>query len=197
MLRILRRGEHGFHAEAIGPGWRPDADVVWLDLASPSRDEELAVEALLRVGPDVEIETRVIRTEGDRRRDVPLEEIGGEGVFVKDIERRLAKGEIDLAVHSLKDMPAQTPEGLEIGAVLARGDPRDALVSRDGARLQSLPAGARIGTDSRRRAVQLLALRPDVRPASIRGNVDTRLRKVAACKAVDPIAKLRELRRVP
>src|SRR3989304_2745458 len=85
------------------------------------RQAELAVEALLRVGPDVEIETRVIRTEGDRRRDVPLEEIGGEGVFVKDIERRLAKGEIDLAVHSLKDMPAQTPEGLEIGAVLARG----------------------------------------------------------------------------
>ncbi|HEY4686165.1 MAG TPA: hydroxymethylbilane synthase, partial [Dehalococcoidia bacterium] len=144
------------------------------------RQAELAVEALLRVGPDVEIETRVIRTEGDRRRDVPLEEIGGEGVFVKDIERRLAKGEIDLAVHSLKDMPAQTPEGLEIGAVLRRGDPRDALVSRDGARLTSLPAGARIGTDSRRRAVQLLALRPDVRPASIRGNVDTRLRKVAA-----------------
>ena len=144
------------------------------------RQAELAIEALLRVGPDVEIETRVIRTEGDRPRDVPLEAIGGEDVFVKDIERRLAKGEIDLAVHSLKDMPAQTPEGLEIGAVLARGDPRDALVSRDGARLQSLPAGARIGTDSRRRAVQLLALRPDVRPASIRGNVDTRLRKVAA-----------------
>src|SRR3989304_3151 len=144
------------------------------------RQAELAVGALLRVGPDVEIETRVIRTEGDRRRDVPLEEIGGEGVFVKDIERRLAKGEIDLAVHRLKDMAAPPPEGLVIGAVLRRGDPRDALVSRDGARLQSLPAGARIGTDSRRRAVQLLALRPDVRPASIRGNVDTRLRKVAA-----------------
>ena len=144
------------------------------------RQAELVIEALRAVSPEVQVETRVVRTEGDRRQEAPLEEIGGQGVFVKDIERRLAKGEVDVAVHSLKDMPALTPPGLVIAAVLRRGDVRDALISRRGEGLEALPAGARIGTDSRRRAVQLLALRREVEPVSIRGNVETRLRKVEA-----------------
>jgi hydroxymethylbilane synthase len=142
------------------------------------RQVELAVAALLALQPDLEIETVVLQTEGDRRSEAPLEQIGGKGVFVKDIEQRLLAGEIDLAVHSLKDMPAESPAGLVLAAVLPRGDARDALVARQGFGLADLPADARIGTDSRRRAVQLLAMRPDLKIVSIRGNVDTRLRKV-------------------
>jgi len=144
------------------------------------RQAELAAEALRRAAPDLEIETVLVRTEGDRRAAEPLEAIGGQGVFVKDIESRLKAGEIDLAVHSLKDMPPQSPAGLIIGAYLPREDARDALAARDGLELARLPPGARIGSDSRRRAIQLLALRPDLRFESIRGNVDTRLRKVDA-----------------
>lgn len=144
------------------------------------RQAELVTEALRSSQPDIEIEMLVVRTEGDRRQDVTLDSIGGQGVFVKEIEQGLAGGEIDLAVHSLKDMPADTPSGLTIGAVLPRGDARDALVGRDGRDLAGLPPGARIGSDSRRRALQIAALRPDVSFASIRGNVDTRLRKVEA-----------------
>jgi hydroxymethylbilane synthase len=144
------------------------------------RQSELALEALTAAAPGLEVETRVVRTEGDRRAGAPLEAIGGQGVFVKDIERRLSRGEIDIAVHSLKDMPPELPPGLTIGAVLPRGDARDTLAGRDGARLPDLPRGARIGTDSGRRAVQLRALRPDIVTASIRGNVDTRLRKLDA-----------------
>jgi hydroxymethylbilane synthase len=144
------------------------------------RQVEIALEALRCSDPSVTFETRRLRTEGDRRPKAPLEEIGGQGVFVKDIESRLLRGDIDLAVHSLKDMPATTPPGLTIGAVLPREDPRDALVSHDGSPLRSLRPGARIGTDSRRRAVQLLEQRPDIEVMSIRGNVDTRLRKVEA-----------------
>jgi len=142
------------------------------------RQAEIVTEALRAQIPDLEIETLVLQTEGDRRSEVSLEEIGGQGVFVKDIELRLLQGEIDLAVHSLKDMPAESPQGLTLAAVLPRGDARDALVALAGKTLAELPAGARIGSDSRRRAVQLLALRPDVEVVSIRGNVDTRLRKV-------------------
>ncbi|HLF72544.1 MAG TPA: hydroxymethylbilane synthase [Dehalococcoidia bacterium] len=142
------------------------------------RQVDLVVEALRAAVPGIELETRVIRTEGDRDQTTPLEVIGGQGVFVKDIERALLAGEAHIAVHSLKDMPAQPPEGLTIGAVLHREDPRDVLISRDGASIADLGPGARIGTDSRRRAVQLLALRPDLEVVSIRGNVDSRLRKV-------------------
>jgi hydroxymethylbilane synthase len=142
------------------------------------RQVELATEVLRARLPDIEIETVVVQTEGDRRAEVSLEEIGGQGVFVKDIEARLLQGEIDLAVHSLKDMPAESPPGLTLAAVLPRGDARDALVAAQGQALADLKPGARIGSDSKRRAVQVLALRPDVEMASIRGNVDTRLRKV-------------------
>jgi hydroxymethylbilane synthase len=144
------------------------------------RQADIVIAALRDRLPDVEVETVVTQTEGDRRADAPLEEIGGQGVFVKDIEASLLRGEIDLAVHSLKDMPPESPPGLAIAAVLPRGDARDALVARDGATLAQLRPGARIGSDSRRRAVQVLAIRPDVRMESIRGNVDTRLRKVEA-----------------
>jgi hydroxymethylbilane synthase len=143
----------------------------------------------------VDIELVVVQTEGDRN-EAPLEEIGGEGVFVKDIERRLLAGEIDLAVHSMKDMPARDPDGLVVGAVLPRADARDALVARDGLRLGELPEGARVGTDSKRRATQLLQMRPDLRIESIRGNVDTRIAKVmsgdydAAVLAVAGLARL-------
>jgi hydroxymethylbilane synthase len=144
------------------------------------RQAGIAVAALTAAEPGLEVEVVKIRTEGDRRRDLSLEEVGGQGVFVKDIQGALLAGEIDLAVHSLKDMPAATPEGLTIAACLPRGDVRDALVSAGGRPLAALPAGARIGTDSRRRAAQLLALRPDLRPESIRGNVDTRVAKAAS-----------------
>jgi len=141
---------------------------------------EIVTGALRAAIPGIEVETMVLRTEGDRRRDEPLEVMAGEGVFVKDIERRLLAGEIDIAVHSLKDMPAVTAEGLTIGAVLQRGDARDAIVTRDGNSFAELPAGARIGSDSRRRELQLKAMRPDVSVESIRGNVDTRIAKAEA-----------------
>jgi hydroxymethylbilane synthase len=141
------------------------------------RQAELVIAALQAAVPGLEVETQIVHTEGDRRPDEPLEVMAGEGVFVKDIERRLLAGEIDIAVHSLKDMPAITPAGLAIGAVMPRADARDALVTRDGASLAELPNGARIGSDSRRRAVQLQAMRPDLRVESIRGNVDTRIAK--------------------
>jgi hydroxymethylbilane synthase len=144
------------------------------------RQTELVLAALRNADPRVDIETLVVRTEGDRRHDVPLEAMGGQGVFVKEIEQRLADGEIDLAVHSLKDMPAETPEALVIGALLPRGDARDALIGRDGLGLAGLAPAALIGSDSRRRALQIAALRADVRFEGIRGNVDTRLRKVEA-----------------
>ena len=144
------------------------------------RQSEIVAEALRSALPEVEIETIEVRTEGDRRQDLSLELMGGQGVFVKEIEQQLLDGKIDLAVHSLKDMPSDLPEGLTLGALLPRGDVRDALVSRGGLILKALPPGARIGSDSRRRAVQILAMRPDIEVVSIRGNVDTRLRKVDA-----------------
>jgi hydroxymethylbilane synthase len=141
---------------------------------------ELLREALRAEAPEVEVEIRIVKTQGDRDQATPLEEIGGQGVFVRDIERFVLSGEAQVAVHSLKDMPALLPPGLRIAAVLPRDDPRDVLVSRGRTPLAELPARARIGTDSRRRAVQLLKLRPDLEVCSIRGNVDTRVRKVEA-----------------
>lgn len=142
------------------------------------RQAQIVLAALQRGRPEVGVEVRVLQTEGDRRQDVSLEAAGGQGIFVKDIELRLLAGEIDLAVHSLKDMPARTPPGLLLAAMLPRGDARDALVTAGGRSLEQLPSGARIGSDSRRRAVQLLRIRPDLRVLPIRGNVDTRVRKV-------------------
>jgi len=141
------------------------------------RQTELVVAALKERHPALAIEIREIRTEGDRRPGESLATIGGQGVFVKEIEAALLRREIDIAVHSLKDVPADLAEGCVIAAVPQRADPRDALITRTGARLAGLPSGARIGTGSERRAVQLRALRGDVEPVDIRGNVETRIRK--------------------
>ena len=129
---------------------------------------------------DSSIELVIIRTTGDRVQNRLLAEIGGKGLFTKEIEEVLLDRRIDLAVHSRKDMETALPAGLEIGCVLARDDPRDVLVSREGAGLQDLPRGARIGTASLRRRAQLLNERPDLEILPIRGNVDTRLNKLGA-----------------
>lgn len=130
------------------------------------------------VAPEVRVTLRKIQTSGDKIVDVPLAKIGGKGLFVKEIEEALLAGEIDLAVHSMKDVPAQLPEGLEILCVPLREDARDALISRDGRSFKDLPQGARIGTSSLRRQSQLLNARPDIRIEMLRGNLDTRLKKL-------------------
>jgi hydroxymethylbilane synthase len=144
------------------------------------RQTDAVLAALKQRYPDQQFEARPLRTTGDRRRREPLDQFGGIGVFVKELESALLAGEIDMAVHSLKDVPTAVPEGLTIAAVTRREDPRDALVSRRGAKLAELPPGARVGTGSLRRACQLRALRPDLEVVGIRGNVDTRIRKVEA-----------------
>ncbi len=128
--------------------------------------------------PGVTIAIRRIQTSGDKILDVPLAKIGGKGLFVKEIEEALLSGDIDLAVHSMKDVPTQLPKGLAIVCVPPREDARDALISREGRPLKDLPRGARIGTSSLRRQAQLLRYRPDLRIEMLRGNLDTRLRKV-------------------
>jgi hydroxymethylbilane synthase len=119
-----------------------------------------------------------IKTTGDKILDVPLAQVGGKGLFVKEIEEALLEGRTDLAVHSVKDMPAELPAELHLAAMPAREDPRDVLISRNGDSLEQLRHGARLGTSSLRRTAQLLHLRPDLRFGTLRGNVDTRLRKL-------------------
>lgn len=136
------------------------------------------VRALLReANPGLQIETTIIQTKGDLVLDRALSRIGDKGLFVTEIEDALLHGRIDLAVHSCKDLPSVTPDGLVLAAFPARADARDALVSRHGLTLDQLPRGARVGTSSLRRACQLQAYRPDIEIVNIRGNVDTRLRK--------------------
>jgi hydroxymethylbilane synthase len=130
------------------------------------------------LAPHVTVTLRRIQTSGDRILDVPLAQIGGKGLFVKEIEEALLSGEIDLAVHSMKDVPTELPDGLEILCVPPREDPRDALISRDGKLFLDLPLGAKIGTSSLRRQSQLLHARPDLTIAMLRGNLDTRLKKL-------------------
>ncbi|MCH7580137.1 MAG: hydroxymethylbilane synthase, partial [Chloroflexi bacterium] len=142
------------------------------------RQTELVVASLRAQDPEAQIEIKQITTQGDRDQRASLSDIGGQGVFVKELEAAILVGDIDVAVHSLKDVPSEIAPGLTLAAYPERADPRDTLVSRDGKTLAELPAGARIGTGSRRRAVQLLALRSDIEPVDIRGNVDTRIRKV-------------------
>lgn len=133
---------------------------------------------LLEKNPGLTSEIKVIKTEGDRNMGAPLSEIGGKGVFVKEIEEALISGEIDAAVHSMKDMPAVLPAGLVIGAVPRRHDPRDALLSKEGLTLAGLPEGARVGTGSLRRGAQIRGWRPGLVIVPIRGNVDTRIRRL-------------------
>jgi hydroxymethylbilane synthase len=128
--------------------------------------------------PDLQVELKKIVTQGDKILDVALANVGGKGLFVKEIEEALFRGEADLAVHSMKDVPAELPDGLIIAGVSEREDVRDALVSKSGAGLSELPGDAKIGTSSLRRGAQLLALRPGFQIFSIRGNVQTRLKKM-------------------
>lgn len=135
--------------------------------------------ALAEAHPGLAVEEKIIVTEGDRFQTGPVLALGGKGVWVKEIEEELLAGSIDLAVHSLKDVPAELPTGLGLVALPRRADPRDALVSREGQNLAALPAGSRVGTSSLRRVCQVRAVRPDLSIDVLRGNVDTRLRKVA------------------
>ena len=123
------------------------------------------------------VEITRIKTTGDMILDVPLSRVGGKGLFVKEIEEALLSGRIDLAVHSMKDVPTDLPDRLEIVAITRREDPRDAFLSVKYRRLEELPQGGRVGTSSLRRQTQLLGLRPDLRIESLRGNLDTRIRK--------------------
>lgn len=140
------------------------------------------VAGLLREAhPGLQIELVPLLTQGDRIQDRTLAAIGGKGLFIKELEVAIEDLRADIAVHSMKDVPADLPHGLTIGAVLQRADPRDALVTTSGiARLEDLPRGAIVGTSSLRRQAQLYALRPDLKIESLRGNVDTRIRKLDA-----------------
>ena len=128
--------------------------------------------------PGLDVQEQVITTTGDRRTDQPLPEIGGKGLFTAELETALLEGDIDAAVHSMKDLPTEMPDGLCVGAIPPRETPFDAVISADGSLLKDLPTGAKVGTSSRRRQAQLLAVRPDLRVESIRGNLDTRIRKL-------------------
>ncbi len=130
------------------------------------------------IAPDLSIVLKRIQTSGDKIQDVPLAKVGGKGLFVKEIEEALLRKDIDLAVHSMKDVPAELPSGLHINCVPEREDPRDALIAREAKTFEALPAGARVGTSSLRRQAQLLYVRPDLKIEMLRGNVDTRLRKL-------------------
>lgn len=134
----------------------------------------------LEAGSNLKVELEVIRTSGDILQDQPLPEIGGKGLFTKELDLALLDGKIDLAVHSLKDLPTDLPEGVSIGAIPEREDPRDVLIVRSGLpeTLDTLPKGARVGSSSLRRAALVRVLRPDIRVDDIRGNLDTRLRKL-------------------
>ncbi len=133
--------------------------------------------AELREKSRVETRELLVTTTGDRIQDRPLNEIGGKALFLKEIEEALLAGQADLAVHSLKDVPAELAHGLHIGCVPRREDPRDAIKTRTGCSFMDLPSGARVGTSSLRRTVQLRALRPDLDYVPLRGNIDTRLRR--------------------
>ena len=135
---------------------------------------------LRKLEPGLSVSLKRIKTTGDKILDTPLATIGGKGLFIKEIEDALLRGEIDLAVHSMKDVPTHVPEGLEILAIPEREDPRDVLISRGGIMFDRLGAGSRIGTSSLRRQAQLLHIRPDLCIQVLRGNVDTRLRKLEA-----------------
>ncbi len=136
------------------------------------------IRLILAAHPHVTVDICVIRTTGDRVPAIPVEQIGGTGVFTREIEQALGDGTIDIAIHSLKDLPTHLTDGLTLAAVLERGDPRDALVAPPGTRLADLPPGARIGTSSARRRSQLLAQRPQLSMLDVRGNVPTRLAKL-------------------
>ena len=137
------------------------------------------VDQLKKNNPNIEFEIKIIKTKGDLIKDLPLDKIGDKGLFVKEIEKSLLDKEIDMAVHSMKDMPSYLPEGLKFAHSPRREDPRDALIFREGYKtLEDLPQGAKIGTGSKRRKYQLLKHRPDLEIVPIRGNIETRIKKI-------------------
>ncbi len=164
----MRRGEGARSSLVVGTRGSPLA--LW--------QAEWVQQKLREIAPQLSVELQRIKTSGDKILDVPLAKVGGKGLFVKEIEEALLRGEIDLAVHSMKDVPTALPDGLGILCVPARENPQDVLVSRQGQTLEQLPTGARIGTSSLRRQAQLLRRRPDFHISMLRGNLDTRLRKV-------------------
>jgi len=134
--------------------------------------------ALKAAHPGIQVELLGMSTQGDKILDTPLAKIGGKGLFVKELEQGMLEGRADIAVHSMKDVPVELPQGLHLPVIMQREDPRDAFVSNTYAQLDDLPQGARVGTSSLRRQCQLLKLRPDLQLLPLRGNVNTRLRKL-------------------
>ncbi|MEG6523503.1 hydroxymethylbilane synthase [Desulfotomaculum sp. 1211_IL3151] len=152
-----------------------------------SRDSALAmwqtkwvVEQLERLNPEIAFEIVTMKTKGDKMLDVALAKIGDKGLFTKELEVAMQQREIDFAVHSLKDMPTALPQGLTLGAICVRDNPGDALISKDGRKLADLPKGARIGTSSLRRCAQLLSYRSDFKLEALRGNLNTRMKKLVS-----------------
>ena len=154
------------------------------------------VEQLKKNNPNIEFEIKIIKTKGDLIKDLPLDKIGDKGLFVKEIEKSLLDKEIDMAVHSMKDMPSYLPEGLKFAHSPRREDPRDALIFREGYKtLEDLPQGAKIGTGSKRRKYQLLKHRPDLEIVPIRGNIETRIKKIETEKLDGVVLAASGLRR--
>lgn len=175
-------------AETLRLGTRTSRLAMW--------QAEHVASGLRAAWPDVDVDLVPFVTKGDTTLDKPLPEIGGKGLFTAELEASLLDGRIDLAVHSLKDLPTDDPEGVTVGSILERADSRDAWICPRGHSLEDLPAGSVVGTSSTRRASQLLRLRPDLTVRSIRGNVPTRIAKVqtgdydAAVLAVAGLARL-------
>ena len=156
----------------------------------------MVVDQLKKENPGVEFEVKIIKTKGDLIKDLPLDKIGDKGLFVKEIEKSLLDGEIDMAVHSMKDMPSYLPEGLKFAHSPKREDPRDALIFKEGYKsLDDLPQGARLGTGSKRRKYQLLKHRPDLEIVPIRGNIETRIKKIETEKLDGVVLAASGLRR--
>ena len=154
------------------------------------------VDQLKKENPGVEFEVKIIKTKGDLIKDLPLDKIGDKGLFVKEIEKSLLDGEIDMAVHSMKDMPSYLPEGLKFAHSPKREDPRDALIFKEGYKsLDDIPQGARIGTGSKRRKYHLLKHRPDLEIVPIRGNKETRIKKIETEKLDGVVLAASGLRR--
>ena len=177
----------------------PDAP----SIRAGTRDSRLAlwqtehvIARLAQAWPELSFERVRIRTLGDRITDVPLPRIGDRGLFTRELEDALRSGAIDFAVHSLKDLPTEQPDGLALGAVLSREDPSDVLISRHRRRLADLPPGARLGTSSLRRRAQVMALRRDLDIVDIRGNVPTRIEKVERGEYDATLLALAGLRRL-
>ncbi len=139
---------------------------------------DLALKAISKRFPEIEFEIIAVKTSGDKILNKPLAELGGRGVFVKELEESLLERSVDFVVHSLKDLPTAMPEGLILAATIDRADPRDVLVSKNGQTFATLPSGSKVATSSRRRAAQLNAIRTDLQFTDIRGNIQTRMRKL-------------------